>query len=731
MDNQSDAAALLGVGLDNFISLLIFALIFTLGVLGNTLVITVLARTKPGQPRSTTNIFILNLSVADLSYLLFCVPFQSTIYVLPTWVLGAFICKFIHYFFTVSMLVSIFTLSAMSVDRYVAIVHARKSSSIRVARHAALGVLLIWTLSLAMASPVAHFQSIVEREDNNTYCWEVWPDQHRKVYVLCTFVFGYLLPLLLISVCYAKVLNHLHKKLKNGSKKSELSKRKTELDQTELDQFELDQSELDQSELDQTELDQSELDQTELDQSELDQTEAGQLPSSPQTALTVLVVVVVFCLSWLPHHVVHLWVEFGSFPLNQASFVFRMVAHSLAYSNSSVNPVIYAFLSENFRNSYKQVFWCRTPNDCPLHDAHHRSRMDTAPSTNISAAFKNTDSLFTKKEVNRNDELATPKAASITARTETTGTKTTGTKTTGTKTTGTKTTGTKTTGSKTTGTKTTGSKTTGTKTTGTKTTGSKTTGTKTTGTKTTGTKTTGFKTTGTKTTGTKTTGSKTTGTKTTGTKTTGSKTTGTKTTGTKTTGSKTTGTKTTGSMTTGTKTTGTKTTGSKTTGTKTTGTKTTGSKTTGSKTTGTKTTGTKTTGSKTTGSKTTGTKTTGSKSISHLEQHVQGQDPQLYILLPLSIVGNGVLAMKRLCEQVPASHLRPRCLPLSCLETLSHKLIKINRQRQMKADHAAIDSTEEEKEPQKKSTFWVGAHSRRGGDMISLFGRCSMCQNEL
>ncbi|KAE8282467.1 Galanin receptor type 1 [Larimichthys crocea] len=332
---------ILEVGVDNFISLMIFGLIFILGVLGNTMVITVLARSKPGQPRSTTNIFILNLSVADLSYLLFCVPFQSTIYMLTSWVLGAFICKFIHYFFTVSMLVSIFTLSAMSVDRYVAIVHARKSSSIRVGRHAMIGVVLIWIVSLVMAAPVAHYQNIVEWKDNNTYCWEVWPDHQRKVYVMCTFVFGYLLPLTLISVCYAKVLNHLHKKLKNVSKKSELSKRKT--------------------------------------------------------AQTVLVVVVVFCLSWLPHHIVHLWVEFGSFPLSQASFVFRVVAHCLAYSNSSVNPIIYAFLSENFRNSYKQVFWCRIPSKCPVNDTRDlRSRVETAPSTNISVTYKGHDSQISK-----------------------------------------------------------------------------------------------------------------------------------------------------------------------------------------------------------------------------------------------------------------------------------------------------------------------------------------------
>ncbi|NXU35352.1 GALR1 protein, partial [Drymodes brunneopygia] len=328
---EAEGKPLFGIGIENFITLIVFGLIFMLGVLGNTLVITVLARSKPGKRRSTTNIFILNLSIADLAYLLFCIPFQSTVYVLPTWVLGAFICKFIHYFFTISMLVSIFTLSAMSVDRYVAIVHSRRSSALRVPRNAMLGVGLIWALSFAMASPVAHHQRIFHRETSNqTFCWEFWPNpRHKKVYVICTFVFGYLLPLLLISFCYAKVLNHLHKKLRNMSKKSEASKKKT--------------------------------------------------------AQTVLVVVVVFGISWLPHHVIHLWAEFGVFPLTQASFLFRVTAHCLAYSNSSVNPIIYAFLSENFRKAYKQVFKCQIGNEPPLNDAkENKSRIDTPPSTNCT-----------------------------------------------------------------------------------------------------------------------------------------------------------------------------------------------------------------------------------------------------------------------------------------------------------------------------------------------------------
>jgi hypothetical protein len=86
-------------------------------------------------------------------------------------------------------------------------VHSRRSSSLRVSRNALLGVGLIWALSIAMASPVAYHQSLFHRDlSNQTFCWDQWPNKrHKKAYVVCTFVFGYLLPLLLICFCYAKV----------------------------------------------------------------------------------------------------------------------------------------------------------------------------------------------------------------------------------------------------------------------------------------------------------------------------------------------------------------------------------------------------------------------------------------------------------------------------------------------------------------------------------------------
>uniref|UniRef100_A0A663DMZ6 G-protein coupled receptors family 1 profile domain-containing protein n=1 Tax=Aquila chrysaetos chrysaetos TaxID=223781 RepID=A0A663DMZ6_AQUCH len=273
----------------------LFGLIFLLGMVGNTLVLVVLGCLRPGGHLSccATNIFILNLSIADFSFLLFCIPFQATIYSLPEWIFGAFFCKWVHYLAMATMLVSIFTLVAMSVDRYIAVVHAKRSPCIRSKRNTALGVAVHQVL-----------MSGHQQAPNSSFCWEHWANGSiaKQMYKITILLVGYLLPLVLIICCYAEVLYHLHMKVKNISKKSERSKEKT--------------------------------------------------------AQTMLLVMAMFLLSWLPHHIITMWAEFGQFPLN-ISFTFRIISHCLAYGNSCINPIIYAFLSENFRKACRQVFTCK------------------------------------------------------------------------------------------------------------------------------------------------------------------------------------------------------------------------------------------------------------------------------------------------------------------------------------------------------------------------------------
>lgn len=207
--NRSSAGG--GSGAEAVVVPLVFGLIFVVGVVGNCLVMLVIGKVKSGsgarRPGSPTNVFIVNLAAADLSFLLFCVPFQATIYSLPQWVFGAFLCRFGHYFTTVSMLVSIFTLTAMSVDRYVAVVRANKAPCVRSRRNALVGVCVIWTLSVVCSVPVAQHQVLTSHHSapNSTFCWEQWSGASRLSYKVSVLLIGYLLPLLLISCCYTRV----------------------------------------------------------------------------------------------------------------------------------------------------------------------------------------------------------------------------------------------------------------------------------------------------------------------------------------------------------------------------------------------------------------------------------------------------------------------------------------------------------------------------------------------
>lgn len=96
---------------------LFFGLIGVLGLVGNSLVVLVVAA-NPGM-RSTTNILIINLAVADLLFVLFCVPFTATDYVLPFWPFGNIWCKVVQYLIIVTACASVYTLVLMSLDRWV------------------------------------------------------------------------------------------------------------------------------------------------------------------------------------------------------------------------------------------------------------------------------------------------------------------------------------------------------------------------------------------------------------------------------------------------------------------------------------------------------------------------------------------------------------------------------------------------------------------------------------
>ena len=99
----------------------LYGAISLISVVGNTLVIWVVASSHSMQ--NVTNFFIANLAVSDVTIAIFCIPFQFYAALLQRWDWPEFMCKFCPFAQILSVNVSIFTLVAISLDRYVLLIY--------------------------------------------------------------------------------------------------------------------------------------------------------------------------------------------------------------------------------------------------------------------------------------------------------------------------------------------------------------------------------------------------------------------------------------------------------------------------------------------------------------------------------------------------------------------------------------------------------------------------------
>ncbi|XP_023664677.1 G-protein coupled receptor 15-like [Paramormyrops kingsleyae] len=134
-----------------------YTLVFCSGTLGNILVIY-LMMVKTKQQR-LVDVFITHLAVADLVFLV-TLPLWIISLSLDNWPFGDFLCKFSSYVISVNMFSSIFLLTCMSVDRFMAIVMALNTRRMRTKRYAHLTVLMVWITSLLLGSHSFHSRAV-------------------------------------------------------------------------------------------------------------------------------------------------------------------------------------------------------------------------------------------------------------------------------------------------------------------------------------------------------------------------------------------------------------------------------------------------------------------------------------------------------------------------------------------------------------------------------------------
>ncbi|XP_010871915.1 opioid receptor, delta 1a isoform X2 [Esox lucius] len=277
----------------------LYSIICVVGLLGNVLVMYGVVRYT--KMKTSTNIYIFNLALAD-ALATSTLPFQSAKYLMGTWAFGEVLCKVVIAIDYYNMFTSIFTLTMMSVDRYIAVCHPVKAMEFRTPAKGKIINVLIWVLSSAIGVPIMVMAVTKTKPDGQVMCMLKFPNPDwywDTVTRICVFIFAFVVPVLVITICYGLMILRLRSvRLLSGSKEKDRNMRRI--------------------------------------------------------TRMVLVIVAAFIICWTPIHIfiiIKTMVEIDSKnPYVKASW---HLCIALGYMNSSLNPVLYAFLDENFKRCFR------------------------------------------------------------------------------------------------------------------------------------------------------------------------------------------------------------------------------------------------------------------------------------------------------------------------------------------------------------------------------------------
>ncbi|XP_046399005.1 somatostatin receptor type 5-like [Ischnura elegans] len=313
----------------------LYALVCIIGLGGNTLVIYVVLRYSKMQ--TVTNMYIVNLAVADECFLI-GIPFLLTTMNMQHWPFGDALCKLYMTTTSINQFTSSIFLTIMSADRYVAVCHPIRAPCVRTPFVSKVVSLVAWTASALLMIPILMYTTTVENS-----CNIYWPESQlvsgQTAFTLYSFVLGFFFPLMLIFVFYYLVIRrlrtvgpkHQQKKHAEATKSGNIS--------------------------------------ADINSSA---SAAGGGASGDQRRRShrkvtrlVLTVIAVYVFCWLPYWATQITLIFTPPKQCQSRLWVTtfLIAGCLSYSNSAVNPVLYAFLSDNFKKSFVKACTCKARSD--------------------------------------------------------------------------------------------------------------------------------------------------------------------------------------------------------------------------------------------------------------------------------------------------------------------------------------------------------------------------------
>ncbi|XP_032991637.1 gonadotropin-releasing hormone II receptor-like [Lacerta agilis] len=171
------------------------------------------------QRRPHLRILLMNLAAADLLVTFVVMPLDAAWNVTVQWYAGDLACRFLMFLKLVAMYASAFVTVVISLDRRAAILHPLSVSEAK--RKNKVMLCVAWALSLVLALPQVFVFHTVSRSQPTYFiqCATVGSFQahwQETLYNMFTFSCLFLLPLLIMVLCYARIFVEISRKMKKA-----------------------------------------------------------------------------------------------------------------------------------------------------------------------------------------------------------------------------------------------------------------------------------------------------------------------------------------------------------------------------------------------------------------------------------------------------------------------------------------------------------------------------------
>lgn len=299
----------------------LYSLTAAVALLGNVVAIVVLTRGR----RTSRNLskYLINLSLSDILMSIFSIPFTYTNFIMGRWIFPPETCPLVQSIQVWSVFVSIYTLTIIGVDRYIAITRPFVKN-IWSKSFAPIVVSLTWLLGFILSLVIWFFSEAtplitINSADNGniTYydCRENWGSMtNEQIYTMTLFLIVFAIPLLILIYVYGSITAKLWTHSAPGNRNAAR--------------------------------------------------DGAQSRAKRKVINMLITCCLLFAFCWFPTHLFQLIRVFKNdllmnFISNDASspryITIVILSHWLSMSNSFVNPIIYCFMSDNFRIDLKCI----------------------------------------------------------------------------------------------------------------------------------------------------------------------------------------------------------------------------------------------------------------------------------------------------------------------------------------------------------------------------------------